>query len=337
MIRTLRILPNPKTDDEHVDEFEAKRPMVAVCSEPDSTLPGPKFCDVNFISLKTGEQVHSVGFKHPVCDVLANRRSVVITLLEKIAVFDARTLQNNITITTCYASPGPNPNPVALGTRWLAYRYTSLHTFCLLFPNDFNFASISCVCMCFDKSEIIALCDVCSEKKLIPARRSSGGCEGEGVQSYTATVLYAAKSLGKGLRGLGETVASSLTGNSISPMAINNAGSDITQPGVVTILDLQMARDEKELDDANADAVIAHFTAHSDAIVAMTFDLTGALLMTADKRGHDFHIFRIQPHPGGPTLAAVHHLYILHRGDTTAKVQVHIFNIFTVSASIIFG
>lgn len=149
MIRTLRILPNPKTDDEHVDEFEAKRPMVAVCSEPDSTLPGPKFCDVNFISLKTGEQVHSVGFKHPVCDVLANRRSVVITLLEKIAVFDARTLQNNITITTCYASPGPNPNPVALGTRWLAYRYTILHfVFCFL-----TILILFISCMCFDKSK----------------------------------------------------------------------------------------------------------------------------------------------------------------------------------------
>lgn len=172
-----------------------------------------------------------------------------------------------------------------------------------------------------------------SEKKLIPVRRSSGGCEGEGVQSYTATVLYAAKSLGKGLRGLGETVASSLTGNSVSPMAANNTGNDVTQPGVVTILDLQVARDEKELDDANAEAVIAHFTAHSDAIVAMTFDLTGALLMTADKRGHDFHVFKIQPHPGGPTLAAVHHLYILHRGDTTAKVQARFSSFYFAFAS----
>lgn len=45
------------------------------------------------------------------------------------------------------------------------------------------------------------------------------------------------------------------------------------------------------------------------------------LLVSADKRGHDFHVFRIHPHPGGPAMAAVHHLYVLHRGDTTAKVQ----------------
>ncbi|XP_054000177.1 uncharacterized protein LOC128887830 isoform X1 [Hylaeus anthracinus] len=283
VVRTLRILPNPKTDDEHVDLFDLKRPMVAVC---DSAGPGPQFCNISFISLKTGEQAKSIKFKNPVCDILANKRSIVVTFLEKIAVFDARTLEDVLTVTTCYASPGPNPNPVALGMRWLAY----------------------------------------SEKKLLPAKRSSGGCEGEGVQSYTAAVLYAAKSLGKGLRGLGETVASSLTGNSVSPVVINNTGSDVTQPGVITILDLQAAKEEKELDDANIETVIAHFTAHSDAIVAMTFDLSGALLLTADKRGHDFHVFRIQPHPGGPALAAVHHLYILHRGDTTAKVQDMVFS-----------
>ncbi|XP_015440178.1 PREDICTED: uncharacterized protein LOC107194969 [Dufourea novaeangliae] len=283
VVRTLRILPNPKTDDEHTDSFDSKRPMVAIC---DSAGPGPQFCNISFISLKTGEQAKSIKFKNPVCDILANKRSIVVTFLEKIAVFDARTLEDVLTVTTCYASPGPNPNPIALGTRWLAY----------------------------------------SEKNLLPAKRSSGGCEGEGVQSYTATVLYAAKSLGKGLRGLGETVASSLTGNSVSPVVINNTGNDVTQPGVITILDLQAAKEEKELDDANIETVIAHFTAHSDAIVAMTFDSSGALLMTADKRGHDFHVFRIQPHPGGPTLAAVHHLYILHRGDTTAKVQDMVFS-----------
>lgn len=70
-----------------------------------------------------------------------------------------------------------------------------------------------------------------------------------------------------------------------------------------------------------SDPIVAHFIAHSDALVALEFDCSGMLLATADKRGHDFHVFRIQPHPGGPTLSAVHHLYVLHRGDTTAKVQ----------------
>ncbi|XP_024941199.1 uncharacterized protein LOC107268137 isoform X2 [Cephus cinctus] len=278
IVRTLRVLPNPKNNEDHTDLFAVKRPMVAIC---DSAGPGPQFCNVSFISLRTGEQTKSIKFKNPVCDILANRRSVVVTFLERIAVFDAGNLEDVITVTTCYPSPGPNPNPVALGTRWLAY----------------------------------------SEKKLLPARRSSGGSEGEGVQSYTATVLYAAKSLGKGLRGLGETVASSLTGNSVTPMIANNAGGDCIQPGVVTILDLQAAKDDRHEDKGPIETVVAHFTAHNDAIVAMNFDQTGALLMTADKRGHDFHVFRIQPHPGGPTLAAVHHLYVLHRGDTTAKVQ----------------
>ncbi|KAI4487707.1 hypothetical protein M0802_011897 [Mischocyttarus mexicanus] len=278
IVRTLRIIPNPKTDSKHSDQFESKRPLVAMC---DSAGQEPQFCNISFISLKTGDQIKNIKFKNPVCDILANRRSIVVTFSEKIAVFDARTLEDVISITTCYPSPGPNLNPVALGTRWLAY----------------------------------------SEKKILSTKRSSGGCESEGVQSYTATVLYAAKSLGKGLRGLGETVASSLTGNSVSPLVTNTMSNDVAQPGHIMILDLQAAKEEKDMDDSTIETVIAHFTAHTDAIVAMTFDPTGALLMTADKRGHDFHIFRIQPHPGGPALAAVHHLYILHRGDTTAKVQ----------------
>lgn len=66
--------------------------------------------------------------------------------------------------------------------------------------------------------------------------------------------------------------------------------------------------------------MIAHFPAHSEAIVAMTFDSEGMLLMTADKCGHSFNVFRIHPHPLGSAAAAVHHLYILQRGDTAAKV-----------------
>lgn len=58
---------------------------------------------------------------------------------------------------------------------------------------------------------------------------------------------------------------------------------------------------------------VAHFNAHFEPIVALNFDPSGMLLVSADKRGHRFHVFRINPHPCGPTLAYVQHLYTLHR------------------------
>lgn len=87
-------------------------------------------------------QVKQIKFKSPILDVVANRRSVVVTFSEKIAVFDAFTLEDKLTITSCYLSPGIQANPIALGPRWLAF----------------------------------------AEKKLVTSRRSSGGNEGEGVQ-----------------------------------------------------------------------------------------------------------------------------------------------------------
>lgn len=60
----------------------------------------------------------SIKFKNPVSDVLANQKSVVVTFSERIAVFDASTLEDRLTVTTCYPCPGLNPNPIALGSRW---------------------------------------------------------------------------------------------------------------------------------------------------------------------------------------------------------------------------
>ncbi|XP_013161529.1 PREDICTED: uncharacterized protein LOC106113351 [Papilio xuthus] len=278
-VRVLRILPTPQ----HGDCFASKRPLIALC---DSASPGPTFCSLSFISIRGGEQVKSIKFKNPILDVLANKRSVVVSFAERFAVFDASSLEDRLAVTTCYPCPCPlggsaPVNPLALGDRWIAY----------------------------------------ADKKLNPSKRSSGGCEGEGVTSYTATVLHAAKSLSKGLRGLGESVAHSLAGRSAS-QSPSPPHADTQQPGVVTILDIEGNEDEDgQGNEEPCDPIVAHFVAHSEAIIALKFDASGMLLVTADRRGHDFHVFRINPHPFGPTLASVHHLYILHRGDTTAKVQ----------------
>uniref|UniRef100_A0A1A9UHI6 BCAS3 domain-containing protein n=1 Tax=Glossina austeni TaxID=7395 RepID=A0A1A9UHI6_GLOAU len=304
-VTALRILPTPSLSittedhgraDELVDAFTEKRPLMAVVDSNLSSGAQPQFCAVNFISLKTSAQVKTIKFKNPVIDILANRSSIVITFHERIAIFDARTLEDRLSITTCYPSPGINPNPVALGPRWLAY----------------------------------------AEHKLLPSKRSSGGCDGESVASYKATVLNAAKSLGKGLRELGEQVAAGLTGTTSSVSSSKSSSFDSSttgdskQAGVVTVIDIKNPlRDFSPTSGVpissnqgvGNDPIIVHFIAHFEAIVAMEFDNSGMLLLTADRRGHQFNVFRIQPHPVGPSLGAVHHLYVLHRGDTTAKVQ----------------
>lgn len=116
-------------------------------------------------------------------------------------------MEDRLTITTCYPSPGLSPNPIALGQRWLAY----------------------------------------AERKLIPSKRSAGGCDCDGVSSYTATVLNAAKTLSKGLRELGEQVAAGLTGTGASAVNTVNAVSPIAagteqqlHPGIVSIVDIKV-------------------------------------------------------------------------------------------------
>ena len=72
----------------------------------------------------------------------------------------------------------------------------------------------------------------------------------------------------------------------------------------------------------NCEAIIAHFVAHiNEPIAALAFDPSGMLLITVGAQGHTFHVFRILNHPCGAAQAAAHHLYVLYRGDTVAKVK----------------
>lgn len=124
-----------------------------------------------------------------------------------------------------------------------------------------------------------------------------------------------------------------------SSSSINSTNTgELLQPGIVTIVDVEVSLfnfvqrifrnlcveiklknsklfqsklSEEEAD--RKDGIIAHFVAHPESIVSLCFDSSGVLLLTADRKGHRFHVFRIQPHLLGSSYASVHHLYVLYR------------------------
>lgn len=89
-VKTLRILPTPDPESHGAfggtDSFPHVRPLIAMA---DSTGPGLAYSSASFISLKTGEQIHSIKFNSEIADLCSNRRVVVATFKEKLAVFDA--------------------------------------------------------------------------------------------------------------------------------------------------------------------------------------------------------------------------------------------------------
>lgn len=113
-MKVLRILPTPflsnnsELASDLLDQFIHKRPLMALCGDCPVTQPqgSQPFHAANFVSLKDGDVVKSIRFKSPIVDIVANRTSIAITFTEKIAIFDARTLEDRLTVTTCYPCPG---------------------------------------------------------------------------------------------------------------------------------------------------------------------------------------------------------------------------------------
>lgn len=61
----------------------------------------------------------TIKFKNTVMDIAVNRFAIAVVFVERVALFDALTIEDLTTITMCYPSSGIKPNPIALGTRSL--------------------------------------------------------------------------------------------------------------------------------------------------------------------------------------------------------------------------
>ncbi|KAG7483636.1 hypothetical protein MATL_G00040540 [Megalops atlanticus] len=287
-VRTARILPAPHISPLKTDSFAEKRPLLGVCKSAGSSGSSTPYCCVDLYSLRTGEMVKSIQFKTPIYDLHCNKWILVVVLQEKIAAFDSCTFMKKFFVTSCYPCPGPNLNPIALGGRWLAY----------------------------------------AENKLIQCHQSRGGACGDSAQSYTATVISAAKTLKSGLTMVGKVVTQLAGTLPAGAPEEEGATHSCTRrsphvPGVVTIIDTHNVGEGQVLvsEDSDGEGLVAHFPAHDKPISCMAFNPSGMLLVTADTPGHDFHVFQILTHPWGSSQSAVHHLYTLHRGETEAKVQ----------------
>ena len=74
--------------------------------------------------------------------------------------------------------------------------------------------------------------------------------------------------------------------------------------------------------------LIAHFRAHTSPLLALQFDPSGTLLVTASLHGHNVHIFHICPRQSPshrpaaqrPSASAIH-LFRLSRGVTPAIIE----------------
>ena len=187
---------------------------------------------------------------------------------------------------------------------------------------------------------------------------SLGGYLQSGQRTYTATMLSAAKTLGKGLSYLGESVSKMAGNNPRNYRAQNDDHKIKGHRGIVSVLDLELLL-EKEgwlfvpkffncpikqtfqtfnyqpIKGPVNDCVVAHWVGHPAPLGACAFNPSGNLLVTTDITGRVFHIFTINVHPLSSGLffcfaeisssnladSSVHHLYTLQRGDTTAQIH----------------
>ena len=92
---------------------------------------------------------------------------------------------------------------------------------------------------------------------------------------------------------------------------------------VVTILDISSVKQTENGKHPHHQhkGDVAHFVAHSKAIVAMAWDSSDSLLLTLDKLGNNFNLFRVVAHPLGFAFATVHHLKTVFRTDTPGSMQ----------------
>ncbi|DBA69654.1 TPA: hypothetical protein ACH3X2_012712 [Trebouxia sp. C0005] len=299
-------------------------PVLAIVPSPtaDSATPSHSSTSsshcVQLYSLQSHSYLHSLSFSSRVLSLKCSPRLIVVALDAQIHAFDTANLQHTFSAVTYSMSAAlqtvkaeshhSGSTPMALGTAWLAY------------------ASNQAV------SHMTA-----QATPLSPSRPSMVGTHptrnGHVNTHYDSLSLYAkayARQSGLHLKGLGEAGFKYLSG-AVENWRAGGADNDavgLSPRGDQEKTDPQVVGTVMVRDVVNRQ-LVAHFRAHTSPLLALQFDPSGTLLVTASLHGHNVHIFHICPWHGtgapkegsARPLASAVHLYTLARGITPAVIR----------------
>ncbi|DBB01086.1 TPA: hypothetical protein ACH3X1_000979 [Trebouxia sp. C0004] len=274
---------------------------------------------VQLYSLQSHSYLHSLSFNSRVLSLKCSPRLIVVALDAQIHAFDTANLQHTFSAVTYSMSAAlqtvkadshhsGSTAPLALGTAWLAY------------------ASNQAV------SHLTA-----QATPLSPSHPSMVGRHitrnGHANTNYDSLSLYAkayARQSGLHLKVLGEAGFKYLSG-AVENWRAGGADNDavgLSPQGDQETTDPQVVGTVMVRDIVNRQ-LVAHFRAHTSPLLALQFDPSGTLLVTASLHGHNVHIFHICPWHGtgapregsARPLASAVHLYRLARGVTPAVIR----------------
>ncbi|ORX93592.1 hypothetical protein K493DRAFT_408339 [Basidiobolus meristosporus CBS 931.73] len=285
-VTCIRALPEPKLQENVLDEFKGYRTLIAVASEePDANQQVTSRLD--FFSLKTHSNIKTIDYSLEMLDdISCNDSSIVLTFKPNRLL-----LLSPYTLTSIAVLDDAAPNPMtdgpvhALGDRLLAYATSSRA------PASSGHKELT------DRMyevEKVA-------KNVVEGIRSIGDLGYRTLSSYFADSppLNVARTNSEAAElDMTSTVASE------DPSMPHNLPS-----GMVIIKDIRRWHHDR------SSAPVQHFRAHNHRIAAMSFNYNGNLLVTASIQGTSFKVFEIN------NRGLAKNVYKLSRGYTFANVE----------------
>lgn len=280
----------------HDADIAFPRPLLAVVEGA-----GEAGLNVNLLSLKTFEYVHTLKFQEQVMDVSSNAACVAVSTVSAVYVFDALTFE---TIIAVPYDPRDDfvTAPIALGSRFLAISGLSAKAF--LRSNDENKAVLG------DDWSLVT-----------GARGLEVGVDFLGKVG-SAALSWTKETVGPHLTGASPRQPTGETPGSLKPP--RDALLTVHGPNghEVAILDIKpVYRPDSEKQAGRRCNAVGYFPAYAKGIgvAAMAWSPSGDMLATAPEDGRTLNVYSIHPEKGRNTIAR-QLLYKHQRGLTRAKV-----------------